>query len=131
MKRKCVITAIVLIGASGVSVQSAQRSVNSNSTSPPTQRTASIVAPQTMQTSAENRRDRLVEGCVRNTNGNLTLTDIGGKVYHLRGDTAQLADHVGQQATVTGTEEQGAAGAQPIFTVKKVPLIAGRCTASK
>jgi hypothetical protein len=63
------------------------------------------------------------------------LTDVGGKVYRLRGDTAQLARHVGQQATVTGTEEQGrasgAAGAQPTFTVKKVSLIANVCAASQ
>jgi hypothetical protein len=88
-----------------------------------------------MQTSAENRHDRLLEGCVRSANGGLTLTDVEGKVYHLRGDTAQLARHIGQHATVTGTEEQGgasgAAGAQPTFTVKKVSLIASVCVASK
>jgi hypothetical protein len=79
--------------------------------------------------------DRLLEGCIRNANGNLTLTDEAGRVYHLRGDTAQLADHVGQQAAVIGIEEQqstpAAAGSQPIFTVKKVRLIGRTCAASK
>lgn len=133
---RCVITAIVLIGLSGVRMQSAQRLVNPNSTSLPNRPYASTVAPsQAMQTSAENRHDRLLEGCVRNANGGLTLTDLEGKVYHLRGDTTQLARHIGQQATVTGTEEQGgasgAAGTQPTFTVKKVSLIASVCAASK
>ena len=86
----------------------------------------------------EERHDRLLEGCVRNLNGNLTLTDMEGRDYHLRGDTVQLADHVGQQAVVIGIEEQGsvpaAAGSQPIFTlftVKKVRLIGRICAASK
>jgi hypothetical protein len=83
----------------------------------------------------EQEHDRLLEGCVRNTNGNLTLTDVAGNVYHLRGDTIQLADHVGQQATVIGIEEQrsarAAVGSQPIFTVKKVRLIGSICAASK
>jgi hypothetical protein len=133
---RCMITAIVLIGLSAVRMQSAQRSVNPKATSLPDQPYSSTAAPsQAMATSAENRHDRLLEGCVRNANGGLTLTDLDGKVYHLRGDTAQLARHIGQHATVTGAEEQGgasgAAGAQPTFTVKKVSLIASVCAASK
>jgi hypothetical protein len=132
---RCVISAIALIGSVGVMAQSAQRSVNPNSTSPPNRPSATAVAPLAMQTSAETRHDRLLEGCVRSANGGLTLTDVEGTVYRLRGDTAQLARHIGQQATVTGIEEQdgasGAAGAQPTFTVKKVSLIASVCAASK
>ncbi len=132
---RCVITAIVLIGLSDVRMQSAQRPVSRDSPSLPNRPYPSTGPSQAMQTSAENRHDRLLEGCVRSANGGLTLTDVEGKVYHLRGDTAQLARHIGQHATVTGTEEQGgasgAAGAQPTFTVKKVSLIASVCVASK
>jgi hypothetical protein len=135
MKRQCVITAIALLAAAGVRAQSVAGSMNSNGSSQPIQRSAPKAPPgQTMQTSTGDGRDRLLEGCVRNTHGDLTLTDVEGKIYHLRGDTAPLAHHIGQHATVTGTEEpgtSGGAGAQPIFTVKKVPLIASTCAASK
>jgi hypothetical protein len=130
MKKWYVITAIALLSPAGVSVQAVAQPMNSN------QRSAFEAPPShSIQASAGNAPERLLEGCVRNANGNLTLTDVAGKVYRLRGDTAQLARHIGQEATVTGTEEpgsaSGSAGAQSIFTVKKVPLIASTCAASK
>ena len=79
--------------------------------------------------------DRLLEGCVEGTRDNLTLTEATGRVYQLLGETAQLADHIGQQASVTGTEAPktgpGFAEGQTTFTVKKVKMIASVCTASK
>jgi hypothetical protein len=108
MKRACLVTAVALLS----SVLFVVRSVGQ-----------------------EEQHDRLLEGCVRNLNGNLTLTDMAGRDYRLRGDTVQLADHVGQQAAVIGIEEPGStpapAGSEPIFTVKKVRLIGRLCAASK
>jgi hypothetical protein len=130
MKRRYAISAFVLLGCGGIRVQSAALPMNFSQGA-----TAFEALPSpAKQTSAGDRHDRLLEGCVRNANGSLTLTDVAGKVYRLRGETAQLARHIGQQATVTGTEEPDSAsgaGAQPIFTVKKVPLIASTCAASK
>lgn len=83
------------------------------------------------QTSIEAKHDRLLEGCLRSSHGILTLTDIDGKIYQLQGDTAQLAQHVGQEATLTGIEENSSVGAHLTFTVKKVDLIGRVCEGSK
>jgi len=44
-----------------------------------------------------------VQGCLRSSGGNYTLTDKNGTVYELSGDTAKLSDHVGHELKVTGT----------------------------
>jgi hypothetical protein len=64
------------------------------------------------------------------------LIDAAGKVYQLRGDTAKLSEHIGQQASIMGIEEQGSArgfegATQTIFTVKKVAMIASICRAPR
>ena len=130
MKRRYAISAFVLLWCGGIGVRSVALPMNFS------QGFAFEAGPSpAKQTSAGDRHERLLEGCVRNANSGLTLTDVAGKVYRLRGETAQLARHAGQQATVTGIEEpdsaSGGAGAQPIFTVKKVPLIASTCADSK
>jgi hypothetical protein len=138
MRKTYLITAIVVLSSVWVTAQSGgQRSTYPNRTSPSKQQAAaSAMAPtEGGQTSAEHPHDSLLEGCVGGSRGNLTLTNAAGKVYQLRGDTATLADHVGQQAALTGTEEPAsaspAAGAQPTFTVKKVNTIASTCSAPK
>lgn len=44
-----------------------------------------------------------IQGCLSGSNGNYTLTDKSGKIYHLAGDTSQLIKHVGHEVEVTGT----------------------------
>lgn len=51
-----------------------------------------------------------VEGCLSGSNGNYMLTDSEGKSYELTGDTSKLANHVGHEMKVTGTESSGTAG---------------------
>jgi hypothetical protein len=138
MKKIYLITAIVVLSSGWVMAQSGgQRSTYPNRTSPPNQQSAGpdMAPKEGAQTSAEHPHDSLLEGCVGGSRRNLTLINAAGKVYHLRGDTATLADHVGQQAALTGTEEagkaSGAAGAQPTFSVKKVNMIASLCSAPK
>lgn len=99
------------------------------------QQTAAPVATQTQAAlpSAPNH-DILLEGCLGGSSGRFTLTDVGGKVYPLRGDTAQLGDHVGQQVSVTGTEESestSAGGARSTFSVKKVKFMGRACETTK
>src|SRR5262249_46192143 len=75
-----------------------------------------------------------LEGCLGGSSGRFTLTDVGGRVYPLRGDTAQLGDHVGQQVSITGTEESessSAGGAQSTFSVKKVKFVGPSCKTAK
>ena len=91
-----------------------------------------VMLIEVVQTSIEAKHDRLLEGCLRNSHGTLTLTDIDGRIYRLQGDTAQLAQHVGQEATITGIEENSSVtGVQLTFTVKKVDLIGRVCQGSK
>jgi len=74
-----------------------------------------------------------VEGCVGGSAGSYTLTDASGKTYQLAGDTSKLAEHVGHQVQVSGTEEAGTAGAaapaggQQTLTVKKVKMLSSSC----
>jgi hypothetical protein len=91
-----------------------------------------VMVLEIAQTSIQAKHDRLLEGCLRNSHGILTLTDIDGKVYQLQGETAQLAQHVGQEATITGIEENSSVTAGSLmFTVKKVDLIGRVCQGSK
>jgi hypothetical protein len=87
------------------------------------------------QTSSANKHESFLEGCIGGSSGRLTLIDAAGKVYQLRGDTDKLSEHIGQQASIMGIEEQGSArgfdGAQTIFTVKKVAMIASICQAPR
>ena len=134
MKAEYVITALLLLSV-GVMARPTGQSVYPNASSPGNQQPAKADMTQTTQTSTSEARDILLEGCVEGTRDNLTLTDGAGKVYQLRGNTVQLADHIGQQASITGTEAPrhgpGNVEMQPTFTVKKVKLIASVCSASR
>lgn len=87
--RKLVFLSVLLLGASWAVAQ--------NST--PTQ-SGSKHASAGMET---------VEGCLSGSNGKYTLTDQQGKTYDLTGDTSKLADHVGHEVKITGTEGSGSA----------------------
>jgi hypothetical protein len=68
-----------------------------------------------------------------------TLTEASGKTHRLTGDTSKLADHVGHQVSITGSESPGAPGAPTSgatsgvaggankFFVDKVTMIASSC----
>src|SRR5260370_11364499 len=108
MKKRYLITAIVVLSSVGIMAQSGgQRPTYPNRTSPSKQQpAASDMAPtEGAQTSAEHPHDILLEGCVGGSRSNLTLTNTAGKVYQLPGDTTPLSDHVGQQAALTGPVE--------------------------
>jgi len=47
---------------------------------------------------------KTVTGCLSQANGKYMLTDSKGMSYELMGDSAKLADHVGHEIKVTGTE---------------------------
>lgn len=137
MRKMCLVTAIVLLSTLWGMAQSAgQRSTYPNSTiSSNHQPAASAVVQASGTQGSATKHDTLLEGCIGGSNDSLTLTDAAGKVYQLQGDTGKLADHVGQHASITGSEEQasvsGVYGAQTAFIVKKVAMIARTCSASK
>jgi hypothetical protein len=135
MKKKYLITTLLLLSVGVMARSAGQQSPYPNGPSPPTQRPAQQNMTQTTQASASDAHLSLLEGCVEGSRDNLTLTDAAGKVYHLRGDTAKLAEHIGQHVSIMGTEtpeiSPGAAGAQPTFTVKKVKIIASMCSTSR
>jgi len=135
MRNEYVITALLLLSVGVVARPAQSQSVYPNGSSAPSQQPPQADMTQTTPASTLAAHDTLLEGCVEGTRNNLILTDAAGKVYQLRGDTAQLADHIGQQASITGRETPrsgpGGTEAQPTFTVKKVKLIASVCSASK
>jgi hypothetical protein len=137
MRKMYLVAAIVLPATLWVMAQSAgQHSIvyPNDATSSNRQSTAPAVVAAA-QSSSPTRRETFLEGCIGGSSSRLTLTNVEGKVYQLRGDTATLAEHVGQHATITGIEEQGSASgadrSQPTFTVKKVAFIARICPATK
>jgi Protein of unknown function (DUF5818) len=60
-----------------------------------------------------------VQGCLSGSDGKYMLTDDQGKMYNLGGDTSKLADHIGHEVKITGTESAasgasaGAMSSQP------------------
>jgi hypothetical protein len=56
------------------------------------------------QSSTSTGSQTSVEGCLSSSAGKYMLTDKNGKMYELTGDTSKLAEHVGHEIKVTGTE---------------------------
>jgi hypothetical protein len=80
-----------------------------------------------------------VQGCLSGSDGKYMLTDDQGKMYNLGGDTSKLADHVGHEVKITGTqnasEASGEAGGgamsnqsnQPTLEVTSMKHISKTC----
>ena len=133
MRKWSLITAILLLSSAWVVAQSNSTppTVPDNSQQYPS---SSGQKPDTSQTSAPpagtDKAAQSIEGCIGGAAGAFTLTDATGKTYQLGGDTSKLADHVGHQVQVTGSQEGGAAaaaGAPSTFNVKKVKMLAASC----
>jgi Protein of unknown function (DUF5818) len=54
---------------------------------------------------------KTVTGCLSQANGQYVLTSHKGMVYQLNGDSSELANHVGHEIKVTGTESGAGAAA--------------------
>src|SRR6266496_1108379 len=97
--------------------------------------------PQTgsSQKGASASGQTTVEGCLRGSDGNYTLTDKSGTTYHLQGDTSKLSAHVGHEVQITGSTTSASsatspttgtpAGAtqQPTLTVQNMKHISKTC----
>jgi formylglycine-generating enzyme required for sulfatase activity len=75
-----------------------------------------------------------VEGCLSSSNGKYTLTDMHGKAYELTGDTSKLAEHIGHEVKITGTESSSnpsasttASGSEMALDVSSVTHISKTC----
>ncbi len=53
-----------------------------------------------------------LRGCLTGSDGNYTLTDHSGSIYHLVGGAAQLQNSVGHEVEVTGTPDARRTGAR-------------------
>lgn len=63
------------------------------------------------QTSTNAGSQTSVEGCLSSSAGKYMLTDKHGTTYELTGESSKLAEHVGHEIKVTGTESAGSASA--------------------
>ena len=102
--RKLLVLSLLLLGVSWAAAQ------NSPATSP----SGSASASSGSQT---------VEGCLNGSDGKYTLTDKQGQTYDLTGDTSKLAEHVGHEVKITGTQSAAnaapsSAGSQPSMTLE-------------
>src|SRR5262247_359675 len=104
MRKMYLMTTIVLLSTLWGMAQSAgQDSSYPNGATPSIRQPATLARVQAAgaQPSSASKHDTFLEGCIGGSSDSLTLTDAAGKVYELHGETAKLADHVGQHATIT------------------------------
>jgi len=93
--------------------------------------------PQTgsSQTGATASGQTTVEGCLRHSDGNYTLTDNAGTTYQLQGATSKLKEHLGHEVQITGSTMSGATstttgtqtGTQSSLMVESVKHISKTC----
>jgi hypothetical protein len=99
--RQLLVLSLLLLGVSWAAAQ------NSPSTSPKSSASAGSGAQS-------------VEGCLSGSDGKYMLTDKQGQTYDLTGDTSKLAEHVGHEVKITGTQGSatGAASSQGGMTLE-------------
>jgi hypothetical protein len=93
--RNLLLFSVMLLAASWMAAQ----------TTTPAQGTAA-------QSQTATGTQKTVTGCLSQANGQYMLTSRKGTTYELAGDSSVLANHVGHEIRVTGTESSaGASGA--------------------
>jgi hypothetical protein len=124
MKKICLLSAILLLSAGWLMAQSTTSSSSSTS-------------------GTEHSMNKTMRGCLGGSAGSYTLTETSGKEFNLRGDSAQLAEHLGQEVRITGEETKAPAStsttsqsasstSNPTLEVSKVEKVAATCsTATK
>lgn len=77
---------------------------------------------------------KTVTGCLSESNGKYMLTERNGKSFELTGDSSKLAEHVGHEIKVTGTESAASGTASstmgnesPTLEVSSVHHISKTC----
>ena len=122
----------------------AQAYPNQNPSSSQTGQSSSQTSQSSSQSSTSSGNETTVQGCLKGSNGNYTLTDSSGKTYQLTGDTSKLSDHVGHTVEIKGTTSSsssnagtaGSAGAsssaseQQSLNVTSMKMISETCTSS-
>jgi hypothetical protein len=93
---------------------------------------------QTAQSQTASATQKTVTGCLSQENGQYTLTSRKGMTYQLTGDSSVLANHVGHEIRVTGTESSAGASANagtgqasangPTIEVSSVKHISKTCS---
>jgi formylglycine-generating enzyme required for sulfatase activity len=112
--RQLVILSVLLLGVSWAAAQNS--------------------APSAQKGSTTAAHSHTVEGCLSSSNGKYTLTDMHGKAYELTGDTSKLAEHIGHEVKITGTESSSnastsstASGSEMALDVSSVTHISKTC----
>ena len=111
--RQLLVLSVLLLGASWAAAQNSAPSTQKGSTTAGT-------------------GSHTVEGCLSGSDGKYTLTDMHGKTFELTGDTAKLAEHVGHEVKITGTESAGAgsassAGSEMTLAVSSIKHVSKTC----
>ncbi len=96
--RKVLLFSVLLLGASWMAAQTSTGTGQAGSGQNSGYGQTSSAAGQS--TGAQ----KTVTGCLSQANGKYMLTDNKGMSYELTGDSDRLADHVGHEIKVTGTE---------------------------
>lgn len=122
MRKAYLLSAIVLLASAWLLAQTA---TNSNSQSD------------------HNMNKTTVQGCLGGSASNYTLTDQAGKNFDLRGDTAKLGEHLGQEVRITGSEQKASASSTstsstsnsmmptPTIQVSNIEKVSDTCSTTK
>jgi hypothetical protein len=99
-----------------------------------------MAAQTTTQSQTATGTQKTVTGCLSQANGQYMLTSRKGTTYELTGDSSVLANHVGHEIRVTGTESGAGASANagtgdasangPTIEVSSVKHISKTCSTS-
>jgi Protein of unknown function (DUF5818) len=94
--RNLLLFSVLLLGASWMAAQTSTASGQGTGAA------QSSNGQTTHQTATGNQKT--VTGCLSESNGKYMLTERNGTSYELMGESSKLAEHVGHEIRVTGTE---------------------------
>jgi hypothetical protein len=105
MRRLSLFTAAVLLLSVWMIAQNTSPSGTSSSS-----QTSTSSSQTTTSTQTTDGNETTIEGCLSGSGGSYALVDSSsGKTYQLQGDSARLANEVGHQVRIRGTESSASA----------------------
>jgi hypothetical protein len=106
--RNILLFSVLLLGASWMAAQNSSGTGQSGSEQTGAQQSGGYGQTPAGQASATQKT---VTGCLSQANGQYVLTSHKGMTYQLAGDSSELANHVGHEVKVTGSESGAGASA--------------------
>lgn len=114
--RNLLLFSVLLLGASWMAAQTSTGTGQSSAAGQ-----SGYGQTTTHQTATGNQKT--VTGCLSESSGKYMLTERNGKSYELMGDSSKLAEHVGHEIRVTGTEAAASGAASSTMGQSESPSL--------